>query len=1286
MMGIYLIPGLQVNMDQIRSIPTVMVISNLEELKESGFNSLGDVEIKNTPAEKERTEYYRKGVDLARRHLLRQKSSKHTSTTDFIDDLRIEGSSYSKGGVVFTSASVCESHKESIALINSGFKDITITSVILSEDESSYVRPHPMIDTWEGSFFMFPQKSGSYHVLPPGGNITLSIGFIPSTPIKSTTQLIITSSLGQLRIPVEGYGVRSDYNVTAISMGRTPPGVAVGIEIEVYNPHDDWLVVKNIESSQHYIQLAISHSGDPAPSTQFQIPPRKFGVIGYAVANIPKTGAFRSRLRLELITVPSFNSDDSEEETEDEYQSSRKNTTDSSEETVIVTGKVSLYVPVFIQISATELFAVPNELDFGLLSTLSETRLRPVSVFNDGESPVTVNTVNFASNNSLLLLSYDSSVVIYPGQTAVVAEVVATGYVQGIINEALQVYFNDSSVLAIPIRVRTLYGRIIYPLSTTTFQNEDMGLHTIQHSRIPLYSTFNEPIRVDSVSVSSRYMAGLLLDANTVLKPYQQGCPVVITLRVFPPTPVYSAIVTLIVKTNLTSFFIPITVHNGGLVVTNTTGHHKESRVIDAGPLPPDNRKIVFYLANPTPWKISVFKSAVFYTVAGCEDDDVLHKINNYSMSGMGTDNPVSPNSVRKMTLTLPKDVDKHLPKVYMSGSGGVDREIKIIFDTKRSSVSTTSRQVSLTVRFSIIAGEILWRLKGRETEDWQRALQSQNKTAGGSSADYFSVNCGTMKIITAQMQHSFSSPLRVASVKSHSSSIVVQLPSQRLLPNTPYDLTIDIKVQLVAGTEFGRTMQLTPSDAEEHIQLQQFYDRLLGDEIGTYVTTSFIVEGLGSEITRTFWVQANATLHPFADDINLELPPSPPGTETSNWISVTNPLPFDVELELVEIPPDWSEIVAAAERKYISGKGRKRKQQEIHIGDTSQWGRSLKQATRRITLLPGESDRIGPVVFQQHSSSKNVSDSGHSANTIGIRTPTGYEFVTIHARLGYMKLSVVDGKSKKNPRKKSKVTLRLSDKQLNAILDLSYAPVSPLDFLRYILNAFGWPHPPPFNPPLPAIRSKYTLLLKNEGAIAVNVVGAGYKVGKFLSCSVGDLRLEGIYPCSHDSEINSVLQPGGNITFRVIFEPTLLVQQSNATLAICSTELGGQMTVPHAAKGVWLPGSDCISVELPVFGSLPEPLFPILMATAESADSFVRSYCTFLLLVIGVLLMVDTVMDSVDELLRKEQPIAYQISVESILQQISSTDGYISTQLTKQHHQREAELNISKVCLAVAF
>eukprot|EP01060_Flectonema_neradi_P008498 TRINITY_DN16073_c0_g1_i2.p1 TRINITY_DN16073_c0_g1~~TRINITY_DN16073_c0_g1_i2.p1 ORF type:complete len:1546 (+),score=288.24 TRINITY_DN16073_c0_g1_i2:54-4691(+) len=1271
MMGVYLIPGLQVKMDQISSGPTVMVISNLEDLKEAGFSALGEVEAKSIPAEKERTEYYRRGIDLARRHLLRQRPVRHRSVTELIEDLKVDGPSYSKGTIVFAAAAVCESQKETITLTNTGFKDIVITSVSLAENEPDFVQPHPMIDTWEGSFFLFPKKSGSYHILPPGGNLTVTIGFIPSTEIKSTSQLVVTSSLGQVRIPIEGHGVASRYNVTAISMGRTLPGVAVGIEIEVYNPHDEWLIVKNIESSQYYFQLAITHSGDPAPSTQFQIPPKKSSVIGYAVANIPKTGSFRGRIRIELITVPSLAIEDIEEEAEDEYLAGlRRNSSDSADVVTVATDKVSLYVPLFIQISATEVFAVPSQVDFGLLTILSETRLRPISVFNDGEGPVTVESVNLVSNNSLIMISYDSTVVVYPGQTVVVAEVTTTAYVQGIANEAVRIVFNDSSVIAVPVRIRTLFGKLSYPLSTTVFQNEDMGIHTLQHNRIPIMSSFAEPIRVLSVSIASRFMTSLLLDTNTLLQPFKQGCPVIVTVRVFPPTPAYSAVVSLVVNTNLTTFYIPITVHCGGLVVTNTTAQHREKHIIDAGPLPPESQKIHFSLANPTPWGISVVSAAVFYAVEGGDGDDFLFKVSNFSIEGMGEGDPIPANSVRRMTFLLPANMNRIPPKIYATGG---DREIKIIFDTKRAGVSTTSRQLSLTIRYSIIAGEILWRLKGRDTEDWQRALEPQNKTSGGSDSEYFSVNCGTMKVITAQMQHSYSAPLRLVSVKSHSGSISIQFPSQRLLPHTAYDLIIDIRVTSVPGTEFGRTLQLTASDAEEQILLEQFHDNLMGDEIGTYVTASFVVEGLGSEVTRTFWVQANTTLHPFADDTTLELPPSPPGTETTNWIGVTNPLPFDVELELVEIPADWNEIMAAAEKKY-SGNGKKskgkKKRAPVQIGESSQWSRSLRQATRRITLPPGESSRLGPVVFQQHASSKNDSDSGHFVNSVAIRTPTGFEVVTIHARLGYRKLAVLDSKNKKNPRKKSQVNLKLSDKQLNAILDLTSSPVSPLDFLRYLLSTVGWPHPPPFNPPLPTLRAKYTLLLKNEGAIPVNIVGAGYKLGTLLTCSIGDLRVEGLYPCCNDSDFNTMLKPGENVTFRVIYEPTLLVQQSNATFAICSTELGRQMTVPHAVKGVWLPGSDCIAVELPVFGSLPDQLFPILMATAEASDSFVRSLCIFVLLVIGVLLMVDTIMDSVDELLRKEQPVSYQVTVESIRQQLSSTDAYISAQLAKQNHR----------------
>lgn len=328
-------------------------------------------------------------------------------------------------------------------------------------------------------------------VIPPEGNTTFNVVFLPRQLGATDGSIEIHTSFGLLQYHVKGEGIECPYRLKPLVGLTAPLNATLTPEITLYNPHDSPLQIVEIYSSGGSFQLELPSGAQEGPQALWEIPPHSTRSVIRVRFHGKTPGKHTSYVRIKI--------------------------SGGSEEPTLI--DKMLVVPIEIEIrKETGLYTQVPFLDIIADSTKENLTKISWNVTNSGERPMFIKLASAFPRGNLfdVLTGYDVIVTRqpqdmihlqidwtqFPPDLKVVSGVVMVGY-----DSTSTPNRNPEFSFVIPFSVQILRGSIQYEPEILKFRTSDDGHHLSRNTqpqtprRLVIRNNLNVPLYISNITV-----------------------------------------------------------------------------------------------------------------------------------------------------------------------------------------------------------------------------------------------------------------------------------------------------------------------------------------------------------------------------------------------------------------------------------------------------------------------------------------------------------------------------------------------------------------------------------------------------------------------------------------------------------------------------------------------------------------------------------------------------------------------------------------------------------------
>ncbi|KAF0718335.1 Aste57867_1754 [Aphanomyces stellatus] len=360
--------------------------------------------------------------------------------------------------------------------------------------------------------------------LQPGESIPLHVLFLPrtSTDVVRAT-LILETSLGDIPYPVRGHGIPNRYHIRPIS-ANVPTGVRFEPTLDLYNPFDTLLRVKEVFATEGFLHMSIPSLSSSVSS--WEIEPERTKPIMQLAFLSGLVGQFSAYVRIE---------------TDDDH----------------------LIVPVDIAVLPDGLHVDgPSHVDFGMLVHDDEDHHVSVDFLNTAKTTVVVHGVSLRTPDSHIAVVIQGSHAI--ASLARVRHAMVVSYRSadvGTFHGTLVVHTNATDVVLTYSATRVAGHGVAYDVADVQFA----PCNATRRAMV-LTNTFDVPLALERVEVADAALFAVRNFSHlAVAAPGASWPPILVDCHTAIAATTY-----LLVQTNVSKHTVPLVVGSTRLVVSGS--------------------------------------------------------------------------------------------------------------------------------------------------------------------------------------------------------------------------------------------------------------------------------------------------------------------------------------------------------------------------------------------------------------------------------------------------------------------------------------------------------------------------------------------------------------------------------------------------------------------------------------------------------------------------------------------------------------------------------------------
>ncbi|XP_038063228.1 transmembrane protein 131-like [Patiria miniata] len=422
-------------------------------------------------------------------------------------------------------------------------------------------------------------------VVPPGGNTTFEIVFLPRVPGNAENTIFIHTSAGTCPYQVFGVGVPNPYRLRPFLGAKVPINTSYSPLITMHNPYSSGLMVTEMYSSGGELHLELPTGSPDAPQNLWEIPP-------YTTRSVMRA-SFTGRVESNHTAFIRIKTNHSKRLDEEENE--------------------LLMLPVEVEVSsAPGLYSSLEMLDFGTLRSLDAPKTHPVYLLNTSPKSVQILSITPMRANNALTIDFKPS-VLKPSSDAHtrVAEVTfhpLKANTSRLWSGKLIVKTKDKNLkLQIPYQANVLQGTLSSDQQSKLFYLTPKLVETGETVVRPVALTnyFNFTLVIHQVSfpedVKNIFKVTGFEEA-VVIKPQETDSSLSIVFS--PNASTTSLLTSLRLGSNASVFSMGVHVYTGKLQYSI---HSVDDRTFDFGVMSVgDHRSMLIALVNPNPIDVPI--------------------------------------------------------------------------------------------------------------------------------------------------------------------------------------------------------------------------------------------------------------------------------------------------------------------------------------------------------------------------------------------------------------------------------------------------------------------------------------------------------------------------------------------------------------------------------------------------------------------------------------------------------------------------------------------------------